>query len=104
MTEALPKILLPLSAVLGGLFVFYRVIAGSASSNGYMYLGGLIGLEILFNGGMELPGAIFPGLAPDVSVRRHSSSFARCLHYGPVGCPGGGCDCRICTLYEKSQS
>jgi hypothetical protein len=47
MPEALPKILLPLSVVLGGLFVFYRVLAGSVSSNAYLYLAGLIGLEIL---------------------------------------------------------
>lgn len=47
MRENLPKILLPLSMVLGALFVFYKVFAGSASGNGYTYLAGLIGLELL---------------------------------------------------------
>lgn len=47
MTETLQRIFLPLSFVLGCLFVFYHVISGRASSNGYMYLAALIGLEIL---------------------------------------------------------
>jgi O-antigen ligase len=47
MTERWPKILLPLSLVIVSLYAFYVVIAGAVSSNAYMYLGGLIGLEIL---------------------------------------------------------
>jgi hypothetical protein len=47
MTDVLPKILLPLSLALGGLLVLFRIIADSAVGNGYLYLVGLIGLEML---------------------------------------------------------
>ena len=46
-SEFSPKLLLPLSVVLGGLLIFYRVVAGGATGSSYLYLAGLIGLEFL---------------------------------------------------------
>jgi len=45
MSETLAKILLPLGFVLGGLFVLFQSVSGSPRA--YLYMGGLIGLEVI---------------------------------------------------------
>lgn len=47
MPDLLSRVFLPLGLVLGGLFALYHVVTGSATSQVYLFLGGLIGLEAL---------------------------------------------------------